>query len=299
MYGHRGINLLCSPPSSGKTTLSKLLQNYLINKKHDIVRISMSTLERYPRSVEGLNCFDEFFRQVTRNSFSSLLSHTSPTDIIIDECQVLYDQAEFFWALLKDRFDHPIYYPNSTLPSLCILLLSMYEDCLGAGSKTPLDFPDKLGLDDLCLTHAEFNHIVGKFTHNALEEHDFEFVIEEDVTNAILTSTRGHASLVMCTLELLQNYCQRNQYKPENKSTEKMLTYMVSPGYFATLQETRVLDWIKALKLTKDVYNFLHDAFTRMDKDSPQNLLVPTKTAEYVMVLIRPLSSILLVQCSE
>nr|CAG8605255.1 1991_t:CDS:2 [Entrophospora candida] len=95
------VGLVCSPPHSGKTTLGMQLHKHYLTNNYNTVYISLATLESNPHahSYEG---FNEFWMSKTDSSWTSISSSIVPTRIIVDEAQVIYDNAGFFWGTLKE-----------------------------------------------------------------------------------------------------------------------------------------------------------------------------------------------------
>ncbi|CAG8633151.1 1140_t:CDS:1, partial [Paraglomus occultum] len=198
------INLLRSPPASGKTTLARKLKLYLERQGYTVILISLALWneKQYPNLLYDRNVFDQFWIQHSSIKWEDCKACTSPTTVIIDEAQTLYAGASTFWDDLKGLIDHP----NSNLR---VLLLSMYEDRYNQRSKTPIDFIDALGLEDLRLTVPEFKEVVDNYLEYALSEYDCDLSITDTVRQAIFDSTFGHPHLVRHTLEFLRDEYMR------------------------------------------------------------------------------------------
>ena len=148
---------------------------------------------QYPNLLYDGNVFDQFWIKCSGTKWENCKACTSPTAVIIDKAQTLYVGASTFWEGLIDH-------PNS---NLCMLLLSMYEDCYSQCSKTPIDFINALGLEDLHLMAPEFRQIVDNYIEYALDEYDCALFLTDTVCQAIFNSTFGHPHLVRHTLEFL------------------------------------------------------------------------------------------------
>ncbi|CAG8706072.1 36548_t:CDS:2, partial [Racocetra persica] len=224
------IILLRSPPGSGKTTFAKWIE--LNNKDHVRVvrRISMSHLNRISGAFENENIFNASWKRFAGETWTNCLHSTTPTDILIDEAQILYCKAAFFWNDIKNLQDRPNH-------NLRVILLSMYSDCPtvnGGENYTPIEFQHALGIEQL---------------HN--------------VRDAIFNATAGHPHLVRKSLRNLKSYCRRG-----NNDAIDMLLYLVSCDYFCAIEKTRVFDWLKNLELTSDDANFLRNAYYKVDSAS-------------------------------
>ncbi|RUS29082.1 hypothetical protein BC938DRAFT_481083 [Jimgerdemannia flammicorona] len=123
------VDLLRSPPASGKTTLSHLLKDYLEKmyiKVRKVVRISM--LKLAGEALQDATSFDSFWEndEDVNESWTNLLSSKVPTDIIIDEAQILYGaNVPFFWEALKTiKAESGRRKKDKGIPKLRVLLLT-------------------------------------------------------------------------------------------------------------------------------------------------------------------------------
>ncbi|RUP45803.1 hypothetical protein BC936DRAFT_147715 [Jimgerdemannia flammicorona] len=263
------VNLLRSPPASGKTTLSQLLKIYLEGKHRKVVRISMLNLAvGNSLSLKDEINFDAFWTRLVGESWTDLLNCKMPTDVIIDEAQILYGtRVPFFWAGLKELK------AEKSNPNLRVFLLSMYDNQQVASRATPIDFPKALGLDDLRLLRNEFDIVVKKFGR-LHAENDMPFEIPANVCDIVFNATRGHPGLVRLTLQCLRR---------ESRRSVETLTYLASPGYWNAIRETRALGFLKQLELSAVEEKFLRDALCSVDPDST---FIPKMNIEPTMSII-------------
>jgi len=147
------VGLLRSPPFSGKTTLIELLSIYLRRLGRTVVTITIQESEKHFSSEEA---FDAFWIAEAGISWSSCVNAEVQTDILVDEAQILYRHAPWFWSRLKILMQGK----NSLMR---VLLVSMYGELSGNCVSTPITFPQSLGLDDLRLPRREFDTLVENF----------------------------------------------------------------------------------------------------------------------------------------
>ncbi|CAG8556950.1 38936_t:CDS:2 [Gigaspora margarita] len=227
------IILLRSPPASGKTTFVKWVELHNKNKGRVVRRISMTDMVIVSGYMENNESFDSFWKEQVGETWTNCLQCKTPTDVLINEAQILYAKATFFWTAIKSLQDRP----NSNLR---VMLFSMYSDCLTINEGShyiPVEFGHALGMEQLCLKRNEYDELVEKFNKFIYENEHFKLTIPEEVGNAIFNATEGHPHLV------------RNRY-------------------FTAIEHTRVFDWVMNLELTNDNYNFLRNTYYKVDANS-------------------------------
>ncbi|CAG8658554.1 9205_t:CDS:1, partial [Paraglomus occultum] len=103
------INLLCSPPASGKTTFAKRFKLYTKDNSCVVWHISMTHVSDIPSTMENKDSFNAAWKKFAGETWTNCLHSTEPTDILIDEAQMLYDKAPFFWndINIKGLQDYP------------------------------------------------------------------------------------------------------------------------------------------------------------------------------------------------
>ncbi|CAG8544210.1 9903_t:CDS:1, partial [Ambispora leptoticha] len=119
------INLLRSPPSSGKTTLAKVLEGHFKSQRFIVKYITFAHWHRdeFPDLLHNNKTFDAFWRKEVQCTWSECANSNDPIFVLIDEAQILYDGdgTLAFWNDMKYYTDHP-------KDGLHVLLLCMYED---------------------------------------------------------------------------------------------------------------------------------------------------------------------------
>ena len=262
-WNQHKINLLRSPPSSGKTTFSKRLQLYSEKHKGRVVRRLSTTAVNDTEAMDNANSFDDVWEKVVGESWSNCCACTVPTDILIDQAQNLYGKADFFWRDIKGLLHNPN-------PNLRVLLISMYSDRLGVMRDDlyiPIDFPSALGLEWLRLKRAEFDQLVESFINFVFDSDDVEFTIPINVRDAIFNFTAGHPHVVRETLHILKDHSRRHLRRTDFKDSD-MLFYLLSNEYNSRIQNLRVFDALGNLEMTNDNVEFLRNAFYSVDSNS-------------------------------
>jgi hypothetical protein len=254
------IGLLRSPPRSGKTTLADILGDYLCNKGNTVVSISMLNLQTLDGKKDA-EAFDAYWKESgAEMTWTACVECKTPTDVLIDEAQVLYGSVTFFWNKIKYIKQRKSYYPY-----LRVLFLSMYGYS-GVGTAdaayTPVDFDSALGLDDLRIRRDEFE----KITNDLIDESksgDLTISIPDTVRDAVYNITLGHPGLIRQTLSFL-----RFQYRRGIRDISGMLRCLVSPDFRDAIKESRALCWIKERQFDQNETRFLRNALYRMDSKS-------------------------------
>ncbi|CAB4495401.1 unnamed protein product [Rhizophagus irregularis] len=121
----------------------------------------MLLLERPEVSLSDPNLFDQYWIQQTGKSWKECISSIKPITILIDEAQMIYPYAKFFWNTIKAIMNSSRASNNAPVR---ILLLSMYGMPKPLdGISTPITFSVTLGLDHLRLSRAEYSVLLEKF----------------------------------------------------------------------------------------------------------------------------------------
>ncbi|CAG8487133.1 7446_t:CDS:2 [Paraglomus occultum] len=201
-----------SPPFSGKTTLTELLSIYLRRLGRTVITITIQESEKHFSSEEA---FDAFWIAEAGISWSSCVNAEVQTDILVDEAQILYRHAPWFWSHLKILMQGK----NSLMR---VLLVSMYGELSGNCISTPITFPQSLGLDDLRLPRREFDTLVENFINIRYKP---GFTIPDSTRDAVFKITGGHAGLVRETLRLLRDR------SGDGCRGDEMNCFLVSPSY--------------------------------------------------------------------
>lgn len=94
------INLLRSPPASGKTTLSRYFASYSKAKDRKVFIISLTYLTD-SNMMEDEVSFNSTWELLTGSSWEKIRWCKEPIDIFIDEAQIAYGTAKYFWGVLK------------------------------------------------------------------------------------------------------------------------------------------------------------------------------------------------------
>eukprot|EP01132_Coremiostelium_polycephalum_P005911 gene5911-7360_t len=177
-----------SPPYSGKTSLLQLFADYHLNRSENIFLLDFLSFNKTDN-------FDQFWIEKTKKTFKQWLNVVnSPTIILLDEVQILYDtqkESGEFWALLKSAF-------TNVNPNLYIVLVAAYGDRPEFISPTAsfITFPKTFGVELLKLQDTEFDDIINRVNKSSLESNSNGFTISEAVRDSMWISTAGHVGLV-------------------------------------------------------------------------------------------------------
>ncbi|KAF8426731.1 hypothetical protein EV426DRAFT_687743 [Tirmania nivea] len=250
------INLLRSPLASGKTTLSRYFASYSKAKGRKVFIISLTYLMD-SNMMEDEVSFNSTWELSTGSSWEKIRWCKEPIDIFIDEAQIAYGTAKYFWGRIKDLLT----VPNDNVR---ILLLSMYSDRPGVigNTRTPIDFPNALGLETLCLTQEEFDILIDRYIEYICSIDICRLSIPQDIRDAIFSCTGGYPSLVHETLKSLYGHFRRN-----GSRIDDMLHHLVSKKFFFAINSLRVFDAIVKLEMTDANITFLRDAYHSINND--------------------------------
>ncbi|CAG8833973.1 11690_t:CDS:2, partial [Gigaspora margarita] len=220
LWDQHKINLLSSPPASENTIFAKWFELYSKNKAHVARHISMINLYMFP-------------------------------DILIDEVQILYGGATFFWHNIKTLQDNPNH-------NLHVMLID-HPIVIGC-DYIPIEFEHALGMEQLRLKRTEYDKLVEKFIKVVYANESYKLTIPADVTDAIFNATARHPHLIRKSLSCLKNY-----FRSGHKDASDMSRYIMSSAYFSG---TCVFNWLVNLQMTNDNVNFLRHAYYGVDSTS-------------------------------
>ncbi|KAF0523217.1 crinkler family protein [Gigaspora margarita] len=176
LWDQHKINLLSSPPASGKTIFAKRFELYSKNKAHVARRISMINLCMFPGAMEKQDIFDVYWKEHVGETWTNCLRSVTPTDILIDEVQILYGGANFFWHKIKTLQDNPNH-------NLRVMLIDR-PTVIGC-DYIPIEFEHALGMEQLRLKRTEYDELVEKFIEVVYANESYKLTIPADVTDAI------------------------------------------------------------------------------------------------------------------
>ncbi|CAJ0748723.1 21231_t:CDS:2, partial [Entrophospora sp. SA101] len=95
------ITLLHSPPSSGKSTLGQLLQDFFENCGNDSIYITLAGISG-KAEIHDENLFDKFWKNEVHYTLTEISKWEKTIYAFIDEIQIIYnDGTPFFWGTLK------------------------------------------------------------------------------------------------------------------------------------------------------------------------------------------------------
>ena len=261
-WDQNNINLLRSPPASGKTTLAKVLTKSLESRGYVVKYITLAHWRKgeFPDLLSDNGSFDAFWRKEIQCTWSECANNPRPVYVLIDEAQVLYGGSGTldFWNDVKFYTDHP-------KDGFYVLLLSMYEARnprdIDSYRYTPIEFSNPMGLDELRLREDEFKELERNFIAY-IDKEEEALTIPDDISESIYNATRGHPHLVRRTLGYLQRQFQRGFRGDDLRRS------MISYDYFLEIQRTRVFDWMTNWDPTPLETRFLQTAYDTLDDDS-------------------------------
>ena len=274
------IGLLRSPPYTGKSSLGIRLVGYLTKLGYQALYIPLAGLSQ--EAMQSSQQFNQYWRQQVLISWDSLretrYDRAQPdscptrlgtyanffsclTYVIVDEAQVIYGSAPFFWGALKNI------QLTQSKSNLHVLLLSMYDITNIAMLPTPLDFPNALGLDALRIGYEDLQEVVSRFVAIRRDrEHNTKFSVPLEVQQAIYNLSAGHVG--MCRIALLSLvHCFK-----DGSTAIEMLRYLTSPEFRHSLCNTRVLSWIQKWKPNDKETSLLRDLMYICDQESAVRL---------------------------
>ena len=171
--------LLRGPPSCGKTTMAYTFAKYLELQNIDVFWVTC--LE-----VNTMN-IDTIFKQQTLSTWSEICDWKCKAIVIIDECQLLYDEKyASFWAQVKNL--------KSIISVFCL-------SCYGPAAFTyssPIEITS-LYFTFLKINEDSFNKIIEMHSTRS----PFLGKITKPIWHMLYIATGGHASLVRKTLDFL------------------------------------------------------------------------------------------------
>ncbi|CAG8453033.1 4396_t:CDS:1, partial [Paraglomus occultum] len=252
------FSLLRSPPYTGKTTLGVVLRDYFLALNHKAVYISLAGMAgKETRFNENL--FQHYWKERVGHTWDEIIRWTEPTEIIIDEAQIIYgDCAPFFWGDLKELMSTP--WENITLR---VLLLATYDPALNS-QPSPVHFTNTLGLDALRITSDEFERLVATFVERRRALGNEAFGIPTPVKKAIFNLANGHADLCRFALTSMHHMFRDN----DSDSAVNMLRYLASSHFRTALQCTRAFVWTQNWSPTVQESEFLSKIFLSCDSES-------------------------------
>ncbi|RKP21575.1 hypothetical protein ROZALSC1DRAFT_27030 [Rozella allomycis CSF55] len=199
---HTFALLIRSPPGSGKSSLAVLLEDYYLQKKVRVIRISMlwSMRRKY---IKPYN-FEELFFNAIGITFQEWIEECETVEsvLILDEVNTIYgeDNANF-WGTLKSSKQDRL--------KLKVVLFSAYGYKDGrSNTATPIDFVkgDTLSLSTLLLKKIETDEYVNNFiNYNGIKVRQLELICNE-----IQIRTNGHVLLITFLLESLNEEFRNN-----------------------------------------------------------------------------------------
>jgi len=250
------ISLVRSPPFSGKTTLANILGDYLRGKQHNVISISMLDMETY-HADRDIQSFDNFWMTSVGISWTQCANSNEPIDIMLDEVQMIYGLAGFFWAKIKLLMQ-----TGTRNKNVRILLLGMYGDTDSIGTTaTPVQLKYTVGLNTLRLRSDEYEKLVDRLI-KVSATNGLTMRIPDIVRNAIFNITLGHPGITREALDFL-----RDRYRRGVRDAPGMLRLLVSPAFRNSMQETRALRWLTQ-DFTQEQEQFLRKALYQMGSES-------------------------------
>lgn len=177
--------LVRSPPYSGKTAFSILLEKFLLSRsKKKVYWISFAEL-KFNATDEEL---EAFWIKKLGLSWKAIFSNLSPQIIIMDETQKIYNPYLAFWLYFKDGKN-----PQSHLQLFCF---SAYGDeNIFSTISSPIGFSKYFGIEILLLQDEEFDEIISLYNNNP----SFTVKIGKIVADCLKLSTKGHIGFLKKT----------------------------------------------------------------------------------------------------
>ncbi|CAJ0761878.1 8737_t:CDS:10 [Entrophospora sp. SA101] len=184
------ITLLHSPPSSGKSTLGQLLQDFFENCGNDSIYITLAGISG-KAEIHDENLFDKFWKNEVHYTLTEISKWEKTIYAFIDEIQIIYnDGTPFFWGTLKALL--------SRHQNIHIILLGTYQPS-HYHLATPIQISNTLGLNALLLTWDETKWLIMNYIQRHAILGSPSFNIPEQVQEAIFSLTGGHPDSVITT----------------------------------------------------------------------------------------------------
>ena len=177
--------LVRSPPYSGKTAFSILVEKVFLGLSKQVYWISFAELKPNATDEE----LEKFWVKKLNLSWKDLFYDQSSKIIIMDETQKMYNPNLTFWLYFKDGKN-----PQSHLKLICF---SAYGDQSNFSSiSTPFMFSQYYGIEILLLQDEEFNEIISTYNKNPL----FTVKIGNIVADYLKLSIKGHIGFLKRSL---------------------------------------------------------------------------------------------------
>jgi hypothetical protein len=249
------INLLRSPPYSGKTALGQTLRDHFLGLNHEALYITMAGIIG-GKALHDNDSFDEYWKKRVGYTWHQILSCTERTYVFIDEAQILYgDRVPFFWGPLKE-----ILSDSAKSDALRVLLLAAYDPTFN--EPTPIQFQNSLGLDTLRLSLDEFHKLTASYVELHRSFGSPSFTVPALVETALFNLTAGHVGICRTALAAL-----RHRFRFGGTVVD-MLQHLVSPAFRTSLESTRSFIWTQTWQPTNEESQFLREVFLSCDSES-------------------------------
>ena len=243
------IMLVRAPPFSGKTSISQILENNLVQSPeystYRIIRVSMI----WGSAVGVKNCFESFgklWKEIIGIDWMEWIGQCRyiKTVLILDETQLIYKEAPVinekdsvtayqFWAIVKGCLQE--------LPNIFIIMFAAYgyksSNCAGLSTPIVLPSANYKSLVDINFTPDELKKYVVRFCGKYLKKLKGSDISE--FCEYIQKVTEGHVGLVRHTLlrteESMRKWTDQND---QNQLTfQKIFTYLNSRSFNTSINE--------------------------------------------------------------
>ncbi|GAM23040.1 hypothetical protein SAMD00019534_062150 [Acytostelium subglobosum LB1] len=224
--------LLRAPPFSGKTSITQLLEQFIIDN-HGDTYVRRYSFVWSQKSNEDFETSWEHFAGTSWNAITSLASE-HPVFLIVDETQLTYTQINQplhqFWTKMKGLVQ--IW---STLPKLSILLVSAYYQRYIDGLCTPVNIVHCLGIDHLNFSESELSEFLQE---KSLSRKRTKLPFTPELQSLLWEMTSGHVGLVVMALKGLNNRF-KDKAKEQIIDPSEIRLYLHSKQFYDSAKGSR------------------------------------------------------------
>ena len=222
--------LIKSPPLSGKSCLSKILEVYASNF-HGIrvLKVLPFPNDTYDSLRENFNSY----YKAQNITWSTAFNPLEPTIIVFDETQILYEMNEL-WNYLKQLID------NNKNPNMLVIFFAAYQILNIKTGLTPLEFvsSNTFNMKLMGLKESEYEELFDTYHHLKLN-----VFFDEDLKFFIKKRMGSHIGLAQKSITHIYK-----RFQSEIINNTLIKTYLTSATFNKDLSENRAFPKIKIIK---------------------------------------------------